>query len=171
MRYEQVANLVRLAVRLQGTLSGLTLDDIQAGFSVSRRTAERMRDAVAAAFGPFDKWWQAHVSGDASDGKRPTRNMASSQIACVNFLPSLVDIPGALTDNGWLESERCSLAVHDRLHRLGFHFRTRERVRLVGNPVDWSPFRLLRAEQADRHREGGGTHLETRRGSGARRSL
>ena len=43
------------------------------------------------------KWWQARVSGDASDGKRPTRNMASSQIACVNFLLPLVDIPGALT--------------------------------------------------------------------------
>ena len=43
------------------------------------------------------KWWQASASGDASDGKRPTRNMASSQIACVNFLLPLVDIPGALT--------------------------------------------------------------------------
>ncbi len=43
------------------------------------------------------KWWQARVSGDASDGKRPTRNMASSQIACVNFLLPLVGIPGALT--------------------------------------------------------------------------
>ena len=35
MRYEQVANLVRLAVRLQGTLGGLTLDDIEAAFSVT----------------------------------------------------------------------------------------------------------------------------------------
>ena len=43
------------------------------------------------------KWWQAHVSGDASGGKRPTRNMASSQIACANFLLPLIDIPGALT--------------------------------------------------------------------------
>ena len=43
------------------------------------------------------KWWQARVSGDDSDGKRPTRNMASSQIACVNFLLPLIDIPGALT--------------------------------------------------------------------------
>ena len=42
------------------------------------------------------KWWQATRSGDATDGKRPTRNMASSQIACVNFLLPLVDIPGAL---------------------------------------------------------------------------
>ena len=54
MRYERIENLVRLAVRLQGTPGGLTLDDIRAGFSVSRRTAERMRDAVAAAFGPLD---------------------------------------------------------------------------------------------------------------------
>ena len=43
------------------------------------------------------KWWQARVSGDASDGKRPTRNMASSQTACVNFLLPLVEIFGALT--------------------------------------------------------------------------
>ena len=43
------------------------------------------------------KWWQATRSGDTASGKRPTRNMASSQIACVNFLLPLVDIPGALT--------------------------------------------------------------------------
>ena len=54
MRYERIENLVRLAVRLQGTPGGLTLDDIQADFSVSRRTAERMRDAVGAVFGPLD---------------------------------------------------------------------------------------------------------------------
>ena len=42
-------------------------------------------------------WWQAaRASGDTSGGSRPTRNMASSQIACVNFLLPLVDIPGAL---------------------------------------------------------------------------
>ena len=43
------------------------------------------------------KWWNARSSGDTSDGKRPTRNMASSQIACVNFLLPLVEIPSALT--------------------------------------------------------------------------
>ena len=35
------------------------------------------------------KWWK--------DGARPTRNMASSQVACVNFLLPLAGIPGALT--------------------------------------------------------------------------
>ncbi len=53
MRYERVSNIVKLAIRLQGTAEGLTLDDIAAEFSVSRRTAERMRDAVEAVFGPL----------------------------------------------------------------------------------------------------------------------
>ena len=54
MRYERVADIVRLAIRLQGSRSGLTIADIQDEFSVSRRTAERMRDAVEAAFGPLE---------------------------------------------------------------------------------------------------------------------
>ena len=54
MHYERIENVVRLAVRLQGTPGGLTLDDIRADFSVSRSTAERMRNAVEAAFGPLD---------------------------------------------------------------------------------------------------------------------
>ncbi len=54
MRYERVSELLRLAIHLQGTRSGLTIADIQHEFSVSRRTAERMRDAVETAFGPLD---------------------------------------------------------------------------------------------------------------------
>ena len=42
------------------------------------------------------RWWQSRRSGDSSDGQRPTRNMASSQIACVNYLLPLIGIPGAL---------------------------------------------------------------------------
>ena len=55
MRYERVADLVRLAVRLQGAPGGLTLEDIQSGFSVSRRTAERRRNAVAEVFGRLER--------------------------------------------------------------------------------------------------------------------
>ena len=54
MRYERVGDIVRLAIRLQGSRGGLTIANIQDEFSVSRRTAERMRDAVEAAFGPLD---------------------------------------------------------------------------------------------------------------------
>ena len=53
MRYERVADILRLATRLQGA-GGLTLDDIGSEFAVSRKTAERMRDAVEHAFGPLE---------------------------------------------------------------------------------------------------------------------
>ena len=42
------------------------------------------------------KWWKSSRSGDDSRSEGPTRNMASSQVACVNFLLPLVGIPGAL---------------------------------------------------------------------------
>ena len=65
MRYERLADILRLAMRLQGA-GGLTLDDIEAGFGVSRRTAERMRDAVERAFGPLEY-------EEADDGRRHWR--------------------------------------------------------------------------------------------------
>ena len=42
------------------------------------------------------KWWQDARNGDDSNGTGPTRNMASSQIACVNFHLPLADIPEGL---------------------------------------------------------------------------
>lgn len=54
MRYERVNDILRLAILLQGMRGGSTIDDIEDRFSVSRRTAERMRDAVEAAFGPLE---------------------------------------------------------------------------------------------------------------------
>ena len=65
MRYERIADIVRLAIRMQG-MGGLTLDDIGSEFEVSRRTAERLRDAVEHAFGPLD-----YEHGD--DGRRHWR--------------------------------------------------------------------------------------------------
>ena len=40
------------------------------------------------------KWWDASRSKDG--GYAPTRNMASSQVACVNFLLPLAGVPGGL---------------------------------------------------------------------------
>lgn len=60
MRFERLKDIVDLAIRLQGVRGGLTMDDIVAEFGVSRRTAERMRHAVEAAFGPL----QAVETGD-----------------------------------------------------------------------------------------------------------
>ena len=42
-------------------------------------------------------WWQAGANGDDSNGTRPTRNMASSQVACVNFLLPLAEVRNGLT--------------------------------------------------------------------------
>ena len=50
MRYGRLADLVRLALQMQGRADGLSLDDIGQTFDVSRRTAERMRDAIRDAF-------------------------------------------------------------------------------------------------------------------------
>ncbi len=42
------------------------------------------------------KWWKSSRSGDDTKTDGPTRNMASSQVACVNFLLPLAGIPGTL---------------------------------------------------------------------------
>lgn len=53
-RLEKAANLLRLATELAGSAEGWTLDDIEHHFSVNRRTAERMRDAVRDLFPTFE---------------------------------------------------------------------------------------------------------------------
>jgi len=50
MRYGRLADLVRLAMQMQGRADGMSLDEIGQTFEVSRRTAERMRDAIRDAF-------------------------------------------------------------------------------------------------------------------------
>lgn len=68
MRYEKAEIIHRIALDMQGSAEGLTLDDIRARYSdspVSRRTAERLRDAVDrlhsiehANPGEFPKRWR-----------------------------------------------------------------------------------------------------------------
>lgn len=48
MSFVAAGNVLRLALDLQGTAEGLSLGDIATTFKVSRKTAERMRDAVEA---------------------------------------------------------------------------------------------------------------------------
>src|SRR5438309_2298199 len=38
------------------------------------------------------KWWRNSRSGDTNDSDGPTRNLASSQVACVNFLLPLATV-------------------------------------------------------------------------------
>lgn len=59
MRNERVKDILNLAIRLQGALAGMTMDDIIRALSeerekpVSRKTAERCRDTVEWVFGPL----------------------------------------------------------------------------------------------------------------------
>jgi predicted DNA-binding transcriptional regulator YafY len=50
MRYERVEDILKLALAMQASYKGLSLNDIQEHFQVSRRTAERMRDAIVRLF-------------------------------------------------------------------------------------------------------------------------
>lgn len=49
-RYGQVEAVLRLALQMQRSYTGVSLPEMQSTFKVSRRTAERMRDAVLRAF-------------------------------------------------------------------------------------------------------------------------
>lgn len=53
MRYEKSETILRIALDMQGSALGLSLDDIQRNYAdkpLSRRTAERLRDAVERLF-------------------------------------------------------------------------------------------------------------------------
>ena len=97
MRYQRATDIVRLAIRLQGTWVGLTLDDISREFGVSRRTAERMRDAVQAAFGPLQlvdrddrkRHWQLQ-----SGALRPLIRIAPEELAEVESAAKRLDRTG-----------------------------------------------------------------------------
>ena len=55
MRYEKVAQLLELALEMQASHMGLSIADIQERFDVSRRTAQRMRDALSQVFVNVDE--------------------------------------------------------------------------------------------------------------------
>lgn len=55
MRYSRAERLIQLALEMQAARGGLTISDIMERFSVSRRTAIRMRDAVIRAFPQADE--------------------------------------------------------------------------------------------------------------------
>src|SRR5450755_3696377 len=63
MRKEPATRLLHLARQFAAEPSGISLDDIVSRFSVSRRTAERMRDAIAEVFPQLEE----------IEGERPKR--------------------------------------------------------------------------------------------------
>src|SRR5271166_5222473 len=55
MRLSKTVAVLTLARALTANFEGMTLDEMAALIGVGRRTAERMRDAVEAAFGPLER--------------------------------------------------------------------------------------------------------------------
>jgi predicted DNA-binding transcriptional regulator YafY len=58
MRYEKAETILRIALDMQGSATGLSLEDIRKNYSaelLSRRTAERLRDAVERLFPQLDQ--------------------------------------------------------------------------------------------------------------------
>jgi len=70
VRYEKLEVLLRVALDMRGSTEGLSLEDIQHQYGVSRRTAERMRDAIERVFpqmeqanpGEVPKRWRIRAS-------------------------------------------------------------------------------------------------------------
>jgi len=75
--YERSEDIVRLALLLQGSRIGLGLIDIQEEFGVSRRTAERLRDAVLRAFPQVEEV----PTGDRMKRWRMPRGVLNQMIA------------------------------------------------------------------------------------------
>ena len=55
LRYSRVSDVLELLLEMQSKVLGITLSDIQIKFNVSRRTAERLRDAILCIFPQIDE--------------------------------------------------------------------------------------------------------------------
>ena len=79
-RYGRVEDVIRLALELQGTTVGLSLDQIGEMFGVSRRTSERMLNAVRRVYPQLE-------GRILEDGKKYWRHRGSAARALVSWKP------------------------------------------------------------------------------------
>ena len=107
MPYDRAADIVRLAIRLQKSWSGLTLDDVQHEFEVSRRTAERLRDAVEDVVGPLE-------TVDTREAKRHyrlrTRTLRHLVSISADELAEFTAASERSTAPAWRSARSCSAA-------------------------------------------------------------
>lgn len=64
-RYSRVSDIIDLIIFMLSKLNGVTLNEIQERFNVSRRTAERMRDSVLSILPQVD---EIETEGRQKDG-------------------------------------------------------------------------------------------------------
>ncbi|MCY4214500.1 MAG: WYL domain-containing protein [Gammaproteobacteria bacterium] len=112
MRYERLNNIIQLATLLQVRRGGLTLDDVMREFNVSRRTAERLRDVVEAAFGPL-------MTLDAEDRRvhwrLDSRNLGGLIRVSDEELANLATAAASLDRSGLAEQAASLQALADKL--------------------------------------------------------
>lgn len=108
-RYGRQQDLMRLALKMQGSAEGLSLDDIAQEFSVSRRTAERMRDALLFTYPQIEeladagrKRWR-FPPGTLGRMEEPTRDELAALHRAAALAEREGDLPtvaalGALSD-------------------------------------------------------------------------
>lgn len=149
-------NIVRLAVLLRGSRTGMTLDDIRLEFSVGRRTAERMRDAVGRRFGELKstlgddrrKRWRL-----VSDGLGGLVSVSAEELGSLSTAAAALEQAGLGEHAARLEEvavklralhrsrtpERLEAELEARLHAEGLAMRPGPR-----QPVDPDVLRVVR---------------------------
>ncbi|MGD9535552.1 MAG: helix-turn-helix transcriptional regulator [Alphaproteobacteria bacterium] len=89
MRYGVTDRVLRLALAMQGSRTGLSLGDIERDFSVGRRTAQRMRDAVQRLYPQTEQLfdderrprWRIPVPGAVTPGRVEADELADLDAA------------------------------------------------------------------------------------------
>ena len=89
MRYEVTDRVLQLALAMQGSRIGLSLTDIERDFRVSRRTAQRMRDAVLRNYPQAEHQideerrprWRIPVSGAVTPGALSAEDIVDLETA------------------------------------------------------------------------------------------
>ena len=83
MRLEKITVVLRLARALAGSSQGMTLDEIAAFADVSRRTAERIRDAIEQSFGVLER---------VEDGRRTRFRLAAQGLGQFAVAPTTLEL-------------------------------------------------------------------------------
>lgn len=115
MRYEKFEKLLRLAMDMQGRRAGVSLADIQEGMGVSKRTAQRMRDAILRTFPQAD---------EVETGERTKRWTIPTQLfdRLVGFsaeeLAALKTAADVLRRDNMLDQAECLEAIATKLQAI-----------------------------------------------------
>jgi predicted DNA-binding transcriptional regulator YafY len=117
MRYEKAEIIHRIALDMQGTAEGLTLEDIRSRYSdkpLSRRTAERLRDTVERLFpiehanpGEFPKRWRLRGASASA-----TASVTAAELADLAIAASVLKRENMLIQARSVEKVAAKLRAH-----------------------------------------------------------